>query len=437
MSAHLITLQDHDIAIRSPEEVVARSPGFASFADKQPVYGEEARKQSRLHPRESLNQFWAQLSLDPLSIKNRYFRHTADAAHGHLRQLTAGIDLTQDTVIAVPSHFSRNQLAVLLGIVKTCDIPVSGMVDLALLQAVASDSQADTCIIVDLQLHQAVLTGFHRVNGHLQRDRVVQVPASGLLALQDAWTNMITDEFIKQTRFDPKHNAEVEQYLYNELDRWIEQSARADELQIEINHQGRVHQAHITHAAFGQRARNVFERIRRELDQLVTRECSVHILRSQLQLPGLTAGLPGISALDDEQLMEACLANLDHIRKEPDQVHFITKLPAAATGAAQPAGARLPTHLLLRHKALQLPVGRLALGKPEQGDYVRVLPLDGVNDNNALIFHRTRKQLVLELQGLEAVWLNGSRVGSGETLVTGDAVQLDPDTEPLRLIQVE
>lgn len=455
MSAHLITLQDYDVGIYAPDAVLARSPGFASIANDTPVFGAAARELARLHPRQSFNQFWTQLSLDPLGIKNKHFRHTADLAHGHLQALTAGLTLDKDTVIAVPSNYTRNQMSVLLGIARTCDIPVHGLVDLALLQAMASDSGADNFIILDLQLHQAVLTSFQRVNGEMQRDRVIQVPATGLLALQDAWTNMIADEFIRQTRFDPKHNAEIEQYMYNQLDQWLVQGAAAGELLIDIKHKGSLHQARVTHPLFAQRARVIFERISKELEQLTTADTAVHVLGSQLLLPGLTAALPGIIALDDALLLDSFLGNLQHIRTTPEQVQFVTRLPVGQRHTSTAATAlppRLPTHVLVENKAISLPQGRLVFGAtPADGNFVRVLPLElAVTPKpepqdetrkaaellqGSIILDRSLKQLRLELRDLDTVLLNGSVASSGALLALGDCLQIGAIT--LRLIQVE
>lgn len=439
MSSHLITLQDHDVRVLTPDDLLARSPGFAHIAGQDPVFGEAARQQARLHPRLSFNQFWAQLSLDPLPVKNKHFRHTADLAHGHLMSLGHALPRERNSVIAVPSHYTRSQLGVLLGILRSSNIPVDGLVDLALLQAMASDAQAENCVIVDLQLHQAVLTQFRRVDGQMQRERVMQVPAGGLLSLQDAWTNFIADEFIRQTRFDPKHNAEVEQYLYNQLDSWLAASHSQHELVIDLDHKGTLHQARIRPEGFAQRARPVYERIRKELDQLRTPDTSIHILRSQLLLPGLTSVLGGIGGLDDELLLDSFLQHGDRIRSNPEQLQFVTRLPlrqGSAQGSTAPA-ARQPTHVLAGSRAVPLPLGKLVFGSSSGNDAARVLPLQGLAAGTALVLHRTRTQLLLELQGLDAVRVNDASAVTGTALQLGDRVDAGNGAALLQLIEVE
>jgi hypothetical protein len=339
----------------------------------------------------------------------------------------------------VPSHYTRSQLGVLLGILRSTRIPVDGLVDLALLQAMASDAQADSCVIVDLQLHQTVLTQFRRSDGEMRRERVVQVPASGLLTLQDAWTNFIADEFIRQTRFDPKHNAEVEQYLYNQLDAWLTAARAQHELVIDLDHKGVLHQARIRPEGFAQRARTAFERIRKELEQLRTPDTAIHVLRSQLLLPGLTAGLGGISGLDDELLLDSFLTHGARICSNPEQPQFITRLPlqqGARPGMAAPL-VRQPTHVLVGARAVPLPPGRLVFGAADDADAARVLPLPGLAPGQALILQRTRTQLVLELRSLDMVQVNAASAGTGTALQLGDRIDAGNGAALLQLIEVE
>jgi hypothetical protein len=437
VNPHLIELQDHSLSVRAPGEVLAQSPGFASIAGKTPVFGEEARQIARLHPRESLNQFWGQLSMDPLGIRNPHFRHTADIAHSHLQSLTRDIDFSHGAILGVPSTYSRSQLGVLLGIVRQCSFNAVGLVDLALLQAAASD--AEESIIIDLQLHQAILTRFQRIDGMLVKDKVVQVPASGLLALQDAWTNMITDEFLRQSRFDPKHNAETEQYLYNQLDSWIDTCRANNELQVELNHKGTVYQAQLAYEQFIQRSRTVYARIVKELELLKAKETALHIRTSQLRLPGLTLSIPGLIALDEEITLATCLQHLDHIRRPADNLQFITKLPVArhiSVAGTTSLPTRLPTHILMDHKAVALPAGRIAFGKPATNvEVARVVPLPA-GIAGSLVIERQPRGLLASASSDAGINCNGTPLAAGQTLQLGDVLTW-PNGPTLQLITVE
>ena len=158
MSVHLIELNDRNVRLRNQDEILLESPGFANIADKQPVFGEEARKIARLHPRQTFSQFWSQLSLDPLANSEGHFRHQADLAFAHLNAIAGQNALTDEVIFAVPSNYNRNQLSILLGLVQSCEFDAAGLVDLALLRTAGAESP-DKAVYLDIQLHQCVQAG--------------------------------------------------------------------------------------------------------------------------------------------------------------------------------------------------------------------------------------------------------------------------------------
>lgn len=438
MTTCLIELRDYGITVRSADEVLARSPGYASIAGDTPLFGEDARRQSRLHPRHTFNQYWAQLALDPLSLKNKHFRHAADVAYSHLDGLTRALNL-DEVVIGAPGSYSRAQLGVLLGIVKQCKFKTVGLVDLALLQA--AGSATDECIIIDLQLHQAVLSRFRKVDGHLLLERTVPVQSSGLIALQDAWLNMISEEFIDQTRFDPQRNAEAEQYLVNQLPSWIATSQAAGEVLVEINLKGSVQQVRLTAAQFEQRTQPTFARIAQELAELRNPGTALHVSAGQMNLPGLTQGIPGLIALDDDATTRACLQYADQIRRTPETMAFVSRvaLNAAAASVAPVAQPKTPTHVLFNHRAVMLPPGRLTVGTPPAGlDSARIMPLAENGFSGAIALLRTSRGLQLEVHSSDVVLHNGKPAANGQSLVMGDLLQLGKgNSHHLHLIVVE
>jgi hypothetical protein len=437
MTTCLIELRDHGITVRNAGEVLARSPGYAALAGETPLFGEDARRQSRLHPRHTFNQFWAQLSLDPLSMKHKLFRHAADLAYSHLDGITRGLDL-EEVVIAAPGSYTRAQLGVLLGIVKQCKFKTVGLVDLALLQA--AGTAAEDSIVIDLQLHQAVLSRYRKVDGHLMAERTVTVPSSGLIALQDAWLNMISDAFVDQTRFDPQRNSETEQYLVNQLGAWITASQAAGDVLVEINLKGSVQQVKVSYAQFEQRTQPIFARIAQELTELRNPGSALYVSASQMNLPGLTQSLPGLIALDDDRTMGTCLQYLDHIRRTPETMQFVARVPltAAASVTAPVAQPKTPTHVLLNHRALMLPPGRLTLGVPPPNlDSARIMPLPVNGFSGAIALLRTGRGLQLEVHSSDTVMHNGRPAVSGQALVMGDTLQLGHNGQQLQLIVVE
>ena len=433
MTEHIIELQDHGIRISRPGEVLATSPGFANIAHASPVFGEEARRQYRLHPRQSFNQFWSQLSLDPLANTNNHFRHQADLAYGHLNSLAAAVDLQGDALFAVPSNYNRNQLAILLGLVRQLPFEAAGLVDLALAASLDA-ARREISVYLDIQLHQSVLTRLVLEGGQLRRDSVLQIPGSGLLALQEGWATMLRDAFIKQSRFDPLHNAETEQYLFNRLGDWLAEAAANNEVLMEINHKGSVHQAKVNRGFFEQKARNVFTRIRQELEALGGADADFLLPAGMAALPGLDLYVPGLRSVDDEAAAANAFAAVEQIRGEPGALSFVTSLPARGSAASRPARPDDPSHVLVNHRAYRLPAGGLCIGPrgqaPADGG-VSFIEVDDPALSRPITISRSDEGYVLEGGP------NGASAGEPRALRLGDRIRLADSDIDIQLIQVE
>lgn len=441
MSIHIIELNDRNISLRNEDELLIQSPGFANIADNKPVFGEQARNTARLHPRHTFSQFWSQLSLDPLVNSNSHFRHQADLAFAHLNDIASAHALKDEVIFAVPSNYNRNQLSILLGLVQSCEFDAVGLVDMPLLMT-GNAANSETAVYLDIQLHQSVLTTFSNKEGKPARDKVIQIPGTGLIALHDSWVNMVTDEFIKQSRFDPHHNAETEQYVYNQLEDWLNRSLSDNEILMEINNKGSVYQAKINRGHFEQRSKNIFARINSELESLVGNSCALHLPEAHAKLPGLSLYLKNITAVNESQILDNCLTHLDHIKGDEGALNLVASLPAAAE--TQNMGSTIgvnmasntPTHILINNRAHPLPVS------------VHFGPVndDSPAADNVMLEASEKGQFHISLNAQQAelnnsagavITLNGSGASANEPLKLGDMISIAGAVNPLQLIQVE
>jgi hypothetical protein len=213
-------------------------------------------------------------------------------------------------------------------------------------------------VFMDFQLHQTVLTRAVRHEGEIVREKVVSVPGAGLLALQDTWANTIADAFIKQSRFDPLHNADTEQYLYIELHNWLSRLSSEQEILLEINNRGSIHQANLSLKNIEQRAQNIYKRVAQELDAMALEGRSVFALAPFAEMPGITQALPDIQGVPEERLAERAYEHLNLIKAEADAIKLVDRLPLSQgqkpEGYQTPAKSR-PSHFLFQHKAYALP----------------------------------------------------------------------------------
>ena len=215
MSACIIELNDIAVTATAAGGTRVSSPGYALLQGKQVVVGETARAQSRLQPQFTNSRFWQALSMDPLRQQQGKARHHADLAYAHLLQLHELAGKPEEVIFSVSSHFSREQLSVLLGVAAQCPFEARGLLDSAL-AATSGAALSGDAIYIELQLHQSVITAIKQDDDYA-RQSVEVLQGTGLLALYDRWAHIISEAFIAQCRFDPLHSAASEQYLYDNM----------------------------------------------------------------------------------------------------------------------------------------------------------------------------------------------------------------------------
>ncbi|MEC8820228.1 MAG: hypothetical protein VYA08_05005, partial [Pseudomonadota bacterium] len=66
MSLALIELNDAEITVSIDGDLVSRHPGTAVMLPQNLITGQQAHKQARLQPRLRKNQFWDQISTEPM-----------------------------------------------------------------------------------------------------------------------------------------------------------------------------------------------------------------------------------------------------------------------------------------------------------------------------------------------------------------------------------
>jgi hypothetical protein len=236
----IIDINDAGIQVAKENELLKTSPGFAVMDGKRLLVGEDALNNARLLPRWTNNRFWNQLNTDPIPNSTDEIRHHADLAFAHLESLWLPLKNEVDNVILlVPAFYGHPQLGLLLGMAKECGIPVAGVADSSLLVA-SEQSILPLSLHLDVHLHRITLTILSS-GATLARKDVTTVTETGIFTLWDRWANIIADQFIQTSRFDPMHQAQSEQALFNQLPGWIERlngsRANAFELNLgEINH---------------------------------------------------------------------------------------------------------------------------------------------------------------------------------------------------------
>ena len=328
MDAVILDLNDASLSLWRDGELLLQSPGYALLEDGSYHFGEEARVQARLHPRQINHRFWSRLDTETLHPPFGPSRHSADLVHAHLMSIFEAAGRPEQLILAAPGSLQHNQLALLLGIIEQCPFDAVGLVDRAVAATAASPVDSYSWH-VELQLHQALVTGMKFENGVLQRDTVIPIPGSGWLALQDSLAKAIADAFIRQTRFDPRHQAATEQLLYDQLPELLQELQQSAEHNLDLG--GR--RARVERSLLAESCENHYQRILRTVK---TQQAPV-VLGSTLKLlPAIGDHLPGARAAATDAISTSISQDLGSISEAEGGLHFITSMPATAASASRP-----------------------------------------------------------------------------------------------------
>lgn len=447
MTVKVIELNDSAVRLADESGILVQSPGFALVDGKDIHLGELAEQQARLKPTSSFNKYWHELSMEPLPHEGP-FRHTADIAHAHLNHLAETSGASGEVIFAVPGNFNQQQLAILLGIAKQTPLQPIGVVDSGLAAAVAA-AEAEHVIYVDMQLHQVVLTRLSISDGQVKTESVVQVPGIGSQNFMALMMQLTTGLFIQQSRFNPQHNAESEQQLYNALPTWLQQEENDEgSLVLELTSGGTAYSAKLPRQSLVNSLAPHYQKLEQQLAALAEGRAPQILLNERLAaMPGFRQTLqhfPDLVILDPEALHRGCLSYRDLITSGEQGIRRVTSLPldAARTQAVsnRASSQDAPTHLLFGHRAYPAAGLRLVnrAGQNGGGSDKRAaqLTLDvaGLPEQLGTIEAR-QGQLVLH-DAEASLQVNGKAAGNEQPLALGDRLTTVDGSVELNLIRV-
>ncbi len=435
-------------------EVLAESPGYALSERDRVLTGEQAYARARMRPRFANNRYFVELSTQPLTRPDPQAQTTADLAYIHLSTLLQPhLQSGAELLLAVPAGHSREQLALLLGILAECGTTVSGLIDSAL-AAVVEGEVARRAAYLELQLHRSVLS----VLEHDGRSSVGRVqydinPRVGVSSLQQAALQYIADVCVRKTRFDPLYEAQHEQHLADRLPGLLRQLNDSEAVECSIEARSGTHTIELTRAGLLAALSGAY----RELTQLVQGALRAH---EPLQLavaqpvsvwPGLLdplRDLPGVqlSVLAPAAAAAGAIRHEPAIRRPTQSLALVTRLeaPLAREGTAvasaplQVPAEQQPTHVLFNSRAYAITGQPLTIGWAVNGA-ARALEVPsgvpGVSRSHCTLVRRHGTTLV-EDHSTYGSFINDARVQGAGVLRVGDRLRLGAPGVTLDLIQL-
>lgn len=428
MSIAVFNINDAGIQVSVDGDLVRTSPGYAVLDGNNLLTGEEASQNAKLLPRWTNNRFWSQLNVNPLANGNNQIRHHADLAFAHLEALWQPIAGSAETaVFVVPGYYGSDNLGLLLGMSQEASIPVRGIVDSSIVQA-ADLPLRKTVLHLDIHLHSITLTHISNT-GTLARRDVKTVIESGLFTLQDRWSNILADQFIQTTRFDPMHNADTEQQLFNKLPDWIGSLGEANAHAFTLNAGDTEHSVSISNDSLLKACASIYPQVVQAIrNELPAGETATLLVSHRFAgFPGLKSSLGLINNLEILDLPElkaigSTAVHRDEIVSRDGAVQHILQISTGneqAQATASPATNK-PSHLLWQHQAFAVGSG-LKIGEDlSQG------PRN--SDNPVCTIYKRNDQMVLETPTSGSVEINGSAAEGTQDLKLGDVITISGET---------
>ena len=441
MATAALDLNDAALTLAAGGRVLAVEPGFAAASGELGTAARLAAGASSRH--------WRDLDDAPLAKPLGAWRAAADIVHAQLARFRALLPPGCEAVVAaVPSGWSTRQLGLFLGIARDAGLPLAGLVDAAV-AASRRPAPGRELWHLELTLHDAGLTRIGQEDG-ARRDSWQRLDGLSLQALERACVRVISAAFLRESRFDPCHDAASERQLREKLPGWLEALRGRRQLACTIDFRGSGFRACLDaaelHAALAQAGEPLVQRLRAQLPAGAG---------AVLQLPDQLAGYPGLpealARLPGWQVivLEPGAAALGALRLAPaagtGPLVLVTHLPWDGPALELPAdagvmaAAALPTHLCFGERAFRLDDGPFRIGAElADGDYGLRLPgaLQGVSRRHCSLGLEGGR-LLLHDHSRYGTRLNGVRIEGAAVLHAGDRIQIGEPPLELRLVAEE
>jgi hypothetical protein len=294
-----------------------------------------------------------------------------------------------------------------------------------------------------------------RSDGMLRRSRYELLPGVGQQAFRQAMATTVASTFVRDTRFDPLHQAATEQRLHDALPAWLQLLAASDEVDAELEFGNTSYRIRLTRAQLTTAVEPLASEIMRLVQLARPAGALMHLCFTPriAAIPGLVARLAGLRDVVMVELAHGAAATgallaANAVMRPADAIALVHRLPLATTtstiaGESAPAPVEVPvdavpTHVLFNGRAWPVTSVPLTLGW-SVGAVPRALTLP------AGIAGVSRSHCTLELNQGQAVvmdhstygtFVNDERVGGRVVLQAGDVLRLGAPGVSLLLIRV-
>jgi hypothetical protein len=441
-----IELNDAGIIGVTDAGIVFSEPGCALVESGRPVFGLAAQHAACRLPRAFHDRYWHKLSEEPVVTGSDSLHTCADLVHAQLAQLwEISANSVKQVAYAVPSCWSRDQLALLLGISQELGIPLIGLVEIPV-AATRRPYPDHELLNIDASLHLISISRMRSEASEIERN-IDTVTDVGLVALRRTCAEYFARRFLECSRFDPLHDAESEQGVYDCMDEWLAALAKSATVDIKMEYKGNEYSAQTDTAGLSSRLRHCAQALIQSLRSTVSidRPTALQIDAHLAAYPGMIEmllELPGcdVFVLEAGAAARGLLARRGNLFSDGSTAEtgcsVSTSLPfdqppAEVAGPAASAElSRLPTHLLYAGVAYRLGTVPFRIGTElDKSDYgISVAPRHAGVSRQHCSIELSEGRVRLNDHSRFGTRLNGRKLEESAVLQTGDRVSVgDPD----------
>ncbi|HVW67457.1 MAG TPA: FHA domain-containing protein, partial [Steroidobacteraceae bacterium] len=381
MHPFAIELDDRAVAFARDGQVSSIAPSAVWDGSTGQASGSNAWGALRKYPTATSTHHLGAL----LSQRTPSERTVGLVAAEWVRRLAADAPKSGESVwVGVPVRASQAGLGALLAIARSLSLPIDGFVDSAV-ATVAALGLERSAIVLELGLHHAAVTYVDHDGGQVRRRRTALSERGGLMSVYQGWLELVSTTMVKQTRFDPLHDAATEQQLFDSLAGWARAAAEENAVRAVLTQGAERFEVVLTSDQFAQAGQSVHREVVRLLHELRPAGAPLVLVlpAAVARLPGLQAGLEQFADCElltvSDGFAAAAISRLDlPVRGNDDPVRLLRRLPLFETanaveplarGLLGPAAAAnaAPSHLLLEGQVYSLSGPALVIGRAPVG----------------------------------------------------------------------
>ena len=452
MRPFAIELDDRAVSFARDGRVLSSAPSAVWDGSTGDLPGANAWSGLRRHPTAASTRHLGSLLSQPVATD----RTVALVAAELVRRLAAQAPTAEERVwMAVPARASAQGLSAMLAIARSLSLPVDGFVDSAV-ASVAALGLERSAIVLEVGMHHAAATYIDRDGAQVRRRRTVMSERGGLMSFYQGWLELVSTTMVKQTRFDPLHDAATEQQLFDSLAGWAREAADQGSANAVLTKGAERFEVALTRDQFAQAGQSLHRELVRLLHELRPAGAPVTLVVPAVigQLPGLHDELEQFVDCELVSLPEGfaalAISKLDlPERTSDDPVRLLRRLPVSEGPGENTAVGRgtlstrhgrnvSPSHLLLNGQVYALGVESIVIGRLPAGPRTIALPdgLAGVSRRHCTLAPEGDDLVLLDHSSF-GTFVNGERVAERVRVCAGDRVRLgDPGIE-LALIAVD